>query len=337
MRMRTTAFLVSLLAVALWAAPAQAKIVYVKHAGSVEPVVFVAKDRNKHPRRLGVGRAPTIAPNGRWVAWVSVPDGNSRLETVVLQKLAAGSVRLVMRSESIGSLRFSPDSSKLAAVAAGKRVRVYDIAGDKLHVAAAGEIRGYSFSPDSQKIVYGLAESDDFQAASDLFTVPSLGGKEVKITETGRAMNPVWGAKEIYFDRFKKRKDDFPALNLSALDPADPSKLRRLTSLNIPPLISGLVPLEASANSRRMLAVLTGQDSSAGFAVQTRTGSTRPLTPGDLEHGIVGYDLSADGEEIIGHTGGPDPGAAHDVVVVPYGGGKAKVIVEDAAYPDWTH
>jgi hypothetical protein len=334
MRMRTTVTLAALIAVALWAAPAQAKLVYVKNPGGIEPVVYVAKDGGKDPRRLGIGRAPTISPNGEWVAFVTIALGGSELETVVLQKLTAGSQRLVMRSRSIDSLRFSADSSELGAIAGGKRVRVYDIAKDELNVAAEGQIRGYSFSPDSDKIVVGLAEGEKFQAPSDLFTGPALGGKKLaRITDIGRAMNPVWGEREIYFDRFKRRRADAPAFNLWALDPAADDALR--TDLTIPPLVSGLVPLEASTDSRRLLAVFTGQDAEVGFTVQTRSGKTRSLSK-DFEHGIVGFDLSRDGRTILGHTGGPDPQSAHDVVSVPYGGGEPKVLVEDAAYPDWT-
>src|SRR5215218_11197799 len=124
MRMRTTATVLGLLAAALWAAPAEAKLVYVKRPETASPVVYVAKDSGKEPRRLGIGRAPTISPDGQWVAFVTVPSGGAEMETVVLQKLQAGSRRLVMRSKTIDSLRFSPDSTKLAAVAAGKRVRV---------------------------------------------------------------------------------------------------------------------------------------------------------------------------------------------------------------------
>jgi Tol biopolymer transport system component len=337
MRMRTIAILVALLAAVLWAAPAEAKLVYVKHPGSAEPVVFVAKDSGKDPRRLGVGRAPTISPDGQWVAFVTVPTSGPRLDTVVLQKLDAGAQRLVMRSRVIDSLRFSADSTKLGAIAAGKRVRVYDIPTDTLHVATEGEIRGYSFSPNSKQIVFGRAKGKKFQAPSDLFTVPALGGaRPDRVTDFGRAMNPVWGPKEIYFDRYKRRKGDAPAFNLWALDPAKGGALRRLTQLKIPNLVSGLVPLEASENSRRLLAVFSGQDTELGFTVQTRTGKTRSLSKADFEHGTVGFDLSRDGRRILGHTGGPDPQAAHDVVSVPYGGGKPKVLVEDAAYPDWT-
>jgi hypothetical protein len=336
MRMRTTAILAALFAVALWAAPAQAKLVYVKHAGSANPVVFVAKDNGKEPRRLGIGRAPTISPNGQWVAFVTVPTGGSELDTVVLQKLQAGSRRLVMRSNSIDSLRFSPDSTKLGAIAAGKRVRVYDIAADALHVTAAGHVRGYSFSPDSKQLVYGRAVKDDFSSDSDLYVVPALGGEEKRLTTLKNALNPVWGPKEIVFDRFGSRRNDAPAYNLWALDPAAPDKLRQLTDLKIPRLVSGLVPLEVSVDAKRMLAVFTGQDVEVGFTVAMSNGKTRALSP-DFESGIVGFDLSRDGKTILAHTGGWDPGAAHDVVKVPYQrGGKPKVIVEDAAYPDWT-
>lgn len=336
MRMRTTAILAALFATALWTAPAHAKLVYVKRAATASPVVYVATDSGKDPRRLGIGRAPTISPDGKWVAFVTVPASRSELETVVLQKLDAGSQRLVMRSRSIDSLRFAPDSTKLAAIAGGKRVRVYDIANDRLHVVAAGNIRGYSFSPDGEQLVYGKAAKEDFQSASDLYTVPALGGEERRLTEGKKALNPVWGPNEIVFDRFKRRRDDAPAYNLWALDPDTPEQLRRLTQLTIPRLVSGLVPLEMSRDGRRMLAVFTGQDVQVGFTVAVANGATRALSR-DFESGTVGFDLSSDGRTILAHTGGPDPGAPHDVVTVPYSrGGKPKVIVEDAAYPDWT-
>jgi hypothetical protein len=336
MRMRTTVILAALLGVLVWAAPAQAKLVYVKGAGGIEPVVYVATDGGKDPQRLGIGRAPTISPNGQWVAFITIPTARTEMDAVVLKKLKSGSQRFVMRSRSIASVRFSPDSGKVGAITAGKRVRVYDIATDKLHVAAEGEIRGYSFSPDSQRVVVGRARARGFQAPSDLYSGPALGGaKLVPVTDFGRAMNPVWGPEEIIFDRFRRRRGDAPAFNLWAVEPAAGGALRRLTQLTIPRLVSGLVPLEISANARRMLSVFTGQNTEVGFTVATRNGATRALSR-DFEHGLVGFDLSADGTQILAHTGGWDPAAAHDVVTVPYRGGEPRVLVEDAAYPDWT-
>jgi WD40 repeat protein len=172
-----------------------------------------------------------------------------------------------MRSRSIASLRFSPDSSKLGAIAGGKRVRVYDVASGRVRVAAEGEIRGYSFSPDSERIVVGRATKSRFQAPSDLFTGPALGGRRLeRITDIGRAVNPVWGAREVIFDRFRRRAGDTPSFNLWAVEPVADGALRRLTALKIPPLANGLVPLELSADGRRLLAV---------FAARTRRSASR--------------------------------------------------------------
>ena len=329
--------LAATLVLTLCAAPAaQARLVYVKHSGSLSPVVYVAKDNGKHPRRLGVGRAPTISPNGKWVAFVTIPRGSRDRDTVVLQKLAGGAQRLVMRSKVVDSLRFSPDSKQLGAVMAGKRVRVYDIAADTVHVAATGEIRGYSFSPDSKQIVVGKATRSTSAAPTDLYVGPVAGGAALKrITTSKDALYPVWGPKEIVYDRQDIRTDRSPAFNLWALDPVAGTPPRQITKLKIPALVAGLVPLELSADGRRLLAVFTGQDTEVGFTVRTQDGKTRALSK-DLENGLVGYALTRDGRTILGHTGGPVPGNRHDVVTVPYAGGKVRVLVHDAAYPDWS-
>ena len=106
----------------------------------------------------------------------------------------------------------------------------------------------------------------------------------MQITDFGRAMNPSWGPEEIVFDRFRRRKGDAPAFNLWALDPAEDGALRRLTQLKIPPLVSGLVPLEFSRDARRLLTVFTGQNTEVGFTVAMRTGKTRALSK-DFESG----------------------------------------------------
>ena len=155
------------------------------------------------------------------------------------------------------------------------------------------------------------------------------------MTTTGDALNPVWGPAELVFDRQRRRSGQPPAYNLWATDPAGTAPPRRLTSLTIPPLFSGLVPLELSSGGRRLLAVFTGQDAGVGFTVNARSGRTRALSR-DVEGGLVGFDISADGRAILAHTGGPDPARSHDVVRVPYDGGEPIVLVEDAAFPDWS-
>jgi hypothetical protein len=132
----------------------------------------------------------------------------------------------------------------------------------------------------------------------------------------------------------RARPGDSPSYNLFEIQP-DGGSLRRITSLRIPPLISGLVPLELSANGARLLAQFVGQDTSVAFRVSPKTGKAKSLDT-DFENGLVGFDLTADGRTVLGHTGGPDPTARHDVVTIPYTGGQPRVLVRRAAFPDWS-
>jgi hypothetical protein len=333
MRMPVIAAVV--LALALWAAPAEARLVYVKRASSLTPTIYVASNSGKHPRRLGVGRAPAVSPDGRWVAYITVPRIQGELDEVVVTSAAGGTKRLVMHARTVDSVRFSPDSARVGAILNGHGMRVYDIAADEVVEVTRGQIRGYSFSPDSTRVVIGKATGKALDAPADLYVGRVTGGDLDRITTTKNALNPVWGATSIVFDRQRRRRGDAPAYNLWSVDPAGAQPMRRLTNLKIPSLVSGLVPLELSADSSRLLAVFTGQDTEVGFTVATRTGRTHALSR-DFEHGLVGFDLSADGRTILAHTGGPDPSSAHDVVSLPYRGGKPRVLVRDAAYPDWS-
>jgi hypothetical protein len=65
------------------------------------------------------------------------------------------------------------------------------------------------------------------------------------------------------------------------------------------------------------------------------SGRTRALSK-NMETGFAAGGLSADGRTVVGMTGGADPANRHDVVSVPYAGGKPTVLVKRAAYPDWS-
>jgi len=312
----------------LVAAPAEARLVYVTGPGERDARVWVARDDGTQARRIGPGQSPKISPDGRWVAWVDDDE--------VMMRLADRSrkARVVVRSSSIGDLQFSPDS-KLLGLVAGHRLFVYDIRERDEVKAASGSIRGFSFSPDSRSVVFGTAgRSDAGDAPSDLYSF-SLGDKaRTRITRDRKSLNPLWGSAGVLHDRMRARPGDAPTYNVFSIKP-DGGSLRRITTLKIPSLMSGLVPLEQSADGTRLLANFVGQDTEAAFRVNTRTSRAKALDD-DFENGLVGFDLTADGRTVLGHTGGPDPMARHDVVTVPYGGGDPEVLVRRAGFPDWS-
>jgi WD40-like Beta Propeller Repeat len=314
------------------AAPAHATLTYVKNPGNGAPSrVYVADNNGKHPHRIGKGRAPVVSPDGRWVAWVA-PGSPER----VLMRLADRSrkPRKVAQSAVIGDLSFSPDAKSLGIVLA-TRLWIYDIHDRTSVKAASGNIRGFSFAPDSKSVAFGTSgRNDAFGAPADLYSFDIANKSRRRITRDRKSLNPLWGTNGIIHDRQKTRENDGPSFNLFEIQP-DGGSLRRITSLRAVPLLSGLVPLELSANGKRLLAQLEGQDTRAGFAVNPSSGKVRLLGKG-LENGFVAADLTADGRTVLGNTGGQVPDNKHNVVTMPYRGGKPKVLVRHATDPDWS-
>jgi len=314
----------------LIAAPAEATLVYVKGSGGADPRVWVAQDDGSQAHRIGRGHSPKVSDDGRWVAWVR-PGSPDRL----MMRLAdrRRKARVVARSTLVGEFRFSHDSKSLGMVL-GRRLFAYDIRErDEVRVAS-GNIRGFSFSPDSRSIVFGTSgRNGAFDAPSDLYSVEVADRRRSRITRDRKSLNPLWGADGIYHDRMRARPGDAPSYNLFSIQP-DGGSLRRVTSLRIPSGMSGLVPVELSGSGRRMLATFIGHGTSVAFRVNLESGKSKALDS-DFENGLLGFDLTTDGRTVLGHTGGPDPGALHDVVTIPYAGGEPRVLVRRAAFPDW--
>jgi hypothetical protein len=318
-------------AAALAAAPAaHATLVYVKGTNSATPQVWAAQDDGSKPHKVGPGSVPVVSPDGKWVAWIDFAH-----DAVRLRKVDGANVRRVATSRAIGTIAFSPDSSTLGIVLR-RRLALYDVATRRTATVAHGFVNGFSFSPDSTAVVYGTTGRDEaFDAPSDLYTVALDGTHKARVTRDRKSLNPLWGpAGDILFDRETLRTADAPTYNLFAIHP-DGGAFRRITALKIPPLLDGLVPLDVSADGRRLLAEFVGQDTSVGFAVNLANGRTRSLSR-NVETGFQASSLTSDGKTVLGMTGGADPGNRHDVVTLPWGGGKPKVLVRRAAYPQWS-
>ena len=73
----------------------------------------------------------------------------------------------------------------------------------------------------------------------------------------------------------------------------------------------------------------------------TLTQETTPSTPAGGTD-VIYVDSSdsllktKDGTTVIGATGGFDPAGRHNVVTVPFAGGRPKVLVHNAFAPTWT-
>jgi hypothetical protein len=157
-----------------------------------------------------------------------------------------------------------------------------------------------------------------------------------RLTKDHNSSYPLWGPQKIVFVKTldaKKRK--YGPKNELYLMNANGKGVKRLTHTKVDPLLQGLFPTAWSASGNQLLAEFEGQDTSYAVKVNPKTGAEKPVAQAG-EQGFVGTSLSSDGRLVLGYTGGFDPGSKHDVLSVPYGGGKGTVLAKNAFEPDWS-
>ena len=167
--------------------------------------------------------------------------------------------------------------------------------------------------------------------STDLFIVVVATGRVKRFTEdqrSSRRCGPWW----IVFARSRKpaRSGDAPKQDLYLMKPAE--KRLSQTHLHQSRLPAGRPDAGGVVGGRkRLLAEFVGQDTSYPEIVKPSTGQVRRV--GTAAQGLVGYALSHEGRSILATTGGPDPNDSN-VVTVPYGGSKLRVLARHAHSPD---
>src|SRR3954447_10771145 len=324
---------------------AEATLAFVRDP--LPPTIYAAKDDGSGAGTIAGGEMPHVSPDGNWIAYLR--QGRKNAQELILAPVAGGVGRKLMAGfREAFYLEWAPDSTRVAALRGpelGKRkLVVIDVATGTQQLVAQGFFSGFSFSPEGMELVYAKEGSEKFPPASDLFRTetPPPGVINIQAPQTYRLTNdhrssyPLWGPQKIAFVKTldaKKRKYG-PKNELYLMSPQGKG-VKRLTHTNVPALAQGLFPTDWSANGNRLLAEFEGQDTSYAVKVNPKTGGQKPVSKSG-EQGLVGTALSSDGSLVLGYTGGFEPGPNHDVVAIPYGGGKPKVVAMNAFEPDWS-
>lgn len=326
-------------------AAAQATLAYVRNP--LHPAIFVANDDGTGAKKLDDGETPHVSPDGNSVAYLH--QGAKNAQELKLAPAAGGPSRTLMVGwREPFYLKWSPDSTLVLALRGpelGKRKLVLiEVATGKQTVVAEGFFSGFSFSPQGGQFVFAKAKSENFPPRSDVYRVDLIPPGAVgvapvvphQITSDHNSAYPLWGPNKIVFVKTleaKKRKYG-PKNELYLMNP-NGKGVKRLTHTKVPALLQGLFPTDWSASGNQLLAEFEGQDTSYAVKVNPKTGAQKPVAQAG-EQGFVGTALSSDGKFVLGYTGGFDPGLKHDVLSVPYAGGKAKVLAKNALEPDWS-
>jgi len=328
---------------------AQATLAYVRNPA--HPTVFVAGDDGSGAKKLVAGENPHVSPDGKIVALLHRGSSAKSQPEMVLAPADGSAPPTVLakgwRQPEV--FAWSPDSKLVVAVLGpelGKqRLVLIDTETGTQRTIARGFFNGVSFSPNGGELVYAMAGAEKFPPRSDIYRIEVLppGAVSVKavvpqrLTKDHNSSYPLWGAQKVVFVKTldaKKRK--YGPKNELYLMGSNGKGVKRLTHTKVDPLLQGLFPTAWSASGNQLLAEFEGQDTSYAVKVNAKTGAEKPVGQAG-EQGFVGTALSANGKFILGYTGGFDPGSKHDVVSIPYSGGKAIVLAKNAFEPDWSY
>src|SRR4051812_21935663 len=326
-------------------AAAQATLTFVRDPFHL--TIYAANDDGTKAGTIAKGETPRVSPDGNWIAYLR--QGPKNAQELMLAPAAGGVGRkLMVGFREPFYLEWSPDSKAIAALRGpelGKRKLVtIDVATGTQSVIASGFFSGFSFSPDGIELTYAKAGSEKFPPRSDVFRteVPIPGVVHIqapqtyRLTADHRSAYPLWGPSKVVFVKTldaKKRRYG-PKNELYLMNPQG-KQVKRLTHTTVPQLLQGLFPTDWSASGNRLLAEFEGQDTSYAVKVNPKTGAQKPVSKSG-EQGFVGAALSDDGQLVLGYTGGFEPGPNHNVVTVPWAGGKPKVLAKNAFEPDWS-
>jgi Tol biopolymer transport system component len=325
------------------ALPAVAQATLVFSRNPLNPSVFKANDNGSGVKKIGPGFSPKISPDGETIVFFRGGNGAKQKPELMAVATAGGPVRkLATDWQDNFVFAWSPDSQTIATLIGpelGKqKLTTINVISGAQHTVASGYFNGVSFSPENpSELVYGRAPSEKYPPKTNVFRASLSDGATVQLTKDNRSETPLWGpGGKVVFIKLvggKQRKYG-PKNDLYTMSPTG-TGVKRLTNTKVDPLTVGLSPTAWSASGNQLLTEYGGQDTSYAVTVNPKTGAEKTLTK-EREVGFIGTALSSDGTSVLGWLGGFEPGPNKKVVSIPYKGGKPKVLVSNAAEPDWS-
>lgn len=320
-------------------AAASATVAFVR--GAANQAVFTANDNGSGVKRVAKGGEPHLSPDGASLLYRA--EGPNHRPEMKLTTVGGGAGKTLMVNwQEPFQTRWSPDSEFVLALRGGelgqRSLVLVTVATGAQKVLARGFFTGFSFDPEGKEVVYGKANSGTaYPPKTNIFKVSAAGGKAEALTSDSASEFPLWGptGKIVFVKLLEADKRKYGPKNELYLMNPNGKGVKRLTHTKVDQLLQGLYPTEWSANGNRLLAQFEGQDTTYAVGVNVRTGAQRPIVEA-TEQGLVGTALSSNGQTVYGSTGGFEPSSRQQVVSVPWGGGKPKVLVNNATLPSFS-
>jgi hypothetical protein len=293
--------------------------------------VWVARADGSGARRL-VRNAfgPNVSPDGRHLAY-AVPVRSGRTPITWVRSVAGDTFRL---GPGFGE-QWAPDGKRLALVTARGLVLV----GVRLHarrVLVRGNVCCPSFAPDGSAIAYARGNGRVGRAfRSDVYGVRLADGHVLRLTHDRRSDLPVWGRRWIAY-RHYHNSYDWLIGEIRLMRPDGSGKRRFARGHDRPSLAQmGVEPVAFSADGTRLLGCLAAEFECPPVAFTVPVGRRHVLRVRRDERRELAYGaaISGDGSEVLVEVGGLE--TPHRVVVVPFAGGRPRLLARNATSPSW--
>jgi hypothetical protein len=176
--------------------PIRRYLVYSKGPEWPNHTIWIGDVDGRKMRRLTRGEYGLVSPRGEVIA-ITRPSG------VRLVRPDGSEEREIGRGSAAG---WFADSRHLLVFRRDALVSVDTDDGDEnVLVPDTALLRGWTVSPDGERLAYGLARKEprfgDCGEYSDVHVVDSEGGSRRQLTHDGRSSDPVWGHGRIAFAR----------------------------------------------------------------------------------------------------------------------------------------
>jgi WD40-like Beta Propeller Repeat len=295
------------------APPVARRLAYAKHLRNGAAEVWIARVDGTRKRRLANGYAPSVSPDGRWVAFVRERDGKyvgGEADLWIVRANGEGA-RLLVRGVDRGAT-WSPDSRRLAVSQPLSQadqdyaLLSVDVRTGRARTVARGLIRGWSFSPSSDQIAFGRAKWSGRSVGQinvDVFVAAADGGNARRMTTDGDSAWPVWGPRFIAYARLVPHGGW--AANEVWLVRPDGSGRRLLAR---PPRkwlgqgFYGLEPALWSRDGRTLIAELGNEFGGPPYAIDVRSGRAREV--GAFSFRGSPHGISRDGRTLLVYDSG---------------------------------
>lgn len=308
---------------------------------------WVVKSNGAGRQDLGAGEQPLVSPNGQMVA---ASNFGSHGHALIVYSTVGEPKQLyinVAQTEAT-ALAWSPDSRYIAVQVTDTTassttnpgaggLALIDTTARTVTRIASGFVFGATFEPipnPTDRVAYALSGVQKLDSPTEIYTVNADGTGRTRITHDARSLNPVWGPNGIAYDEQRFRGDDAPAFSIWLMngDGSHPAQITRMPSGS---LVDGLVPLGFSANGRRMIAELEGEDTSEGYTVSVATHKAKPIKV--AHHTSVDANgISRNGNTLLVTLNAfENPTAEGTVATIPFPSGRPNVLATHAGFGTW--